>query len=304
MDTSESKSTRRRWLALVLTPIALFFAGCNLKVIDLTPSSMKANPSNTYTITAQIKVKSSTIIEGSLRPEVIIDGKAFPMTRAPGADDLFEYDYRMPSGRSKAAYYLLVRYDVKAEGNYIPREIFTALSNLNVENRYTVELEVDRAPVGSKVAILGRGFTQNDKVLVGGTPAATSLDSATSLSFYVPLVPEGRNYDVKVVGMQGEIYAGNLRIDASEIEVIPSQLNLSNGSRRPIIIKIPNAAPPGGLRVPITTDVPKSVIMDRVIIEAGQRSASVTIEGGEAGSGSLFIEVPGFSEVVLPITVQ
>ena len=304
MDTFESKSTHRRWLALVLAPIALFFAGCSFKVVDLTPSTMKANPSNVYTITAQIKSKGGSIIEGSLRPEVIIDGKAFPMTRAPGTDDLFEFDYRMPSGRNQAAYYLLIRYDVRTDTGFRPRERFTALTHLSIENRYTVELEVDRAPVGSKVAILGRGFTSSDKVLVGGTPAATRLESSTSLSFYVPLVPEGRNYDVKVVGMQGEIHAGNLRIDASEIRITPSVLNLTPGGRRPLIISVPNPAPPGGLRIPITTDIPKSVIMDRVTIEAGQSSSSIAIEGGEPGSGNLFIEVPGFSEVVIPVTVQ
>jgi len=307
MDSSESKSKRRRWLNAVLIPIALFFAGCNLKVIDLTPSSMKANPSNVYTITAQIKSKSSTIIDGSLRPEVIIDGKAFPMTRAPGADDLFEYDYRMPNGRNKAAYYLLVRYDVKAENGFRPQEIFTALSNLSVENRYTVELEVDRAPAGSKIAILGRGFTSGDKVLVGGAPARTQLDSPTSLSFYVPNIPEGRNYEVKVIDGTQEIYVGNLRIDASErglVEVSPGELILTPGGRRPLLFKIPEIAPPGGLDVIVTTDVPKSVIMDRVRIEDGQRTTSIFVQGGEPGTGNLFIEVPGYPEVAIPVTVQ
>jgi len=304
MDTSESKSTRRRWLMLAIAPITLFFAGCNLKVVDLTPSTMKANASNVYTITVQIKSKSSTIVEGSLRPEVIIDGKAFPMTRVPGEEMLFEYDYRMPSGRNKAAYYILVRYDVQTENGFRPRETFTELRTLDVENRYAVELEVNRAPVGARVAILGRGFTNNDKVLVGGTPAATDLNSSTSLAFYVPLMPAGRNYDVKVVGLQGEMYVGNLRVDASQIEVTPSQLTLDSGGRRPLIFKIPEPAPPGGLRVRVTTDIPKSLIMERVSIEAGERSTSISVEGGEPGSGSLFIEVPGYSEVVIPVTVN
>ncbi len=124
-------------------------AGCDINVIDLTPSTMKANPSNVYTITAQIRVKNSAVIKESLRPQIVIDGKVHPMSLAPGSTNLFEYDFRMPSGRTEAAYYMLVHYDHKTDQGTTTKEIVTELNRFSVENRYTVELEVNRAPVGT-----------------------------------------------------------------------------------------------------------------------------------------------------------
>ncbi len=305
MDISALNSTKRRWLLVPLLIAALFLAGCNLKVINLTPTSMKANPSSTYTISAQIlKKRGSAIMEGSIRPEVIIDGVSKPMTLAPGNDDIWEYDFEMPQGRNSAAYYLLVRYDVKANDGFRSKEYYTDVSNFIVERRYSVELEVDRAPVGTKVAILGRGFENSDKVTVGGVPAPARLESATSLAFYVPSLDPGRNYEVKVLGVRGEISVGTLRIDASQIFVTPSSLSLSSGQKMPLVFHIPDPAPPGGLRIRVTTDIPQSIIMDVVTIQAGMKSTSITVEGGRPGIGNLFVEVPGYSEVVVPASVQ
>ena len=304
MDTTASKSTHRNWLICLLAPLVLTMAGCNINVIDLTPSTMKANPSNVYTITAQIKVKNSSVIKESLRPQIVIDGKVHPMSLAPGSTNLFEYDYRMPSGRSEAAFYMLVHYDQKIENGATTKEIVTELNRFSVENRYTVELEVNRAPVGTRVAVLGRGFTQTDKILVGDTPAATRFDSSTSLSFYVPSLPEGRGYAVKVMGISGEIIAGTLRIDSSRVSVRLQPSTIAKGQSSLLVFTIPEEAPPGGLQIDVQTDIPDSVIMDFVRIEAGQRSTSIPVEGGSPGSGNLFITIPGYSEVVVPITVN
>lgn len=304
MDKRISKTNRRTWIAIILAPIALFFAGCDLKLVDLTPSTLKANPSRTYAVTAQVSVKNNAVVEGSVKPEIIIDGKAHAMTRVPGSDSLFEYDYTMPPGRDKAAYYLLVRYQRKTATTVVSKEIPTEVKTINVENRYSVELEVNRAPVGTRIAILGRGFTSDDKVLVGGTPAVTQAESSTSLAFYVPSLPEGRNYNVSVLGLNGELSAGSLRIDASSIRVTPNSLSLRKGQRGILAFSIPNEAPPGGLAVTVTTDVPDSVIMPVVIIPAGQRSTSIRVEGGVPGSGNLYVELGGYSDVVIPITVS
>lgn len=304
MDSSVSKTTFKRYIALLLAACALAFTGCDIKVTDLTPPSMKANPSNVYTITAQIAVTNSAVVKESVIAEVIIDGKAHPMLPAPGGSSLYEYDFKMPTGFDEARYYLLVQYDRKRTEGTSRKEISTELNSFRVERRYSVDLEVDRAPVGTKVAILGRGFSSADKVMIGDTPAATRLESSTSLAFYVPSIPEGRNYEVKVLGANGEISAGYIRIDASSIRVTPSSLSMNSGQRRPITFTIPDNAPPGGLKVLVTTDVPDSVIMADVVIPAGQRSTSVNVEGGDKGSGNIFVEVPGYSEVVIPVSIN
>lgn len=304
MDTSASKSTQRNWFLCLLAPIALFISGCNINVTDLTHSSMRANPSNVYTITAQINVKNSAIVKETLRPEVIIDGQAHPMSQAPGSGSLYEYDFPMPVGRSDATYYILVQYQRKTENGRVPKEIVTELNTFSIENRYSVELEVNRAPVGTRVAVLGRGFTREDKIMVGETPAATRFDSSTSLSFYVPSLPEGRGYAVKVLGIAGEIYAGTLRVDTSTVRVSLRPSSISQGQSTILALTIPEPAPPSGLQIQVTTDIPQSIIMDRVSIQGGQRSASISVQGGAPGQGSLFIEIPGYSEVVVPITVN
>ncbi len=305
MDTTASKSTlRKNWLLCLLAPLALAFTGCNVNVIDLTPSTMKANPSNVYTLTAQIRVKNSAVVAATLRPQVVIDGRAHPMSLAPGSSTLYEYDFKMPAGRSEAAYYMIVQFDRKTEKGAAPKEIVTELSRFAIENRYSVELETNRAPVGTRVAVLGRGFTRDDKIMIGDTPAATRFDSSTSLSFYVPSLPEGRGYAVKVVGISGEIDAGTLRIDSSRVNVTLRPSSLSQGQVSTLFFQIPEEAPPGGLQIDVHTDIPDSVIMDYVRIEAGQRTTSIPVQAGSPGQGSLFITIPGYSEVVVPITVN
>lgn len=308
MDTRKSNPTSRKWLSLLLLPLFLALAGCDLKVVDLTPSTMKANASGVYTITARVNAKNSAVIEESIQPEVIIDGKAHRMTRAPGGANIYEYDYELPPGRDSAKYYILVRYDRRTPEQIFTKERHTELSSFSVERRYSVELETDRAPVGTKVAILGRGFTPSDKVTVGGTPAPTTFESSTSLSFYVPSLPEGRNYTVTVLGAQGgEMNVGTLRVDPSQIRVTPSSLTIPSGSTRQLTFNIsPNQAPPGGLQVRVTTDAAlrNSIIMPVVRIAGGQSTVSVPVQADNPGEGKLFVEVPGYSEVVVPVTVR
>jgi hypothetical protein len=57
------------------------------------------------------------------------------------------------------------------------------------------------------------------------------------------------------------------------------------------------------LLVNVTTDVPHSVIMPEVIIPAGQNSVSVSIQGGEPASGSLFVGAAGKGEITVPVSV-
>lgn len=89
-----------------------------------------------------------------------------------------------------------------------------------------------------------------------------------------------------------------------ELRVIPGELLLDQGQRQAIAFSINGYAPTGGLYVKVTTNAPESVIMPEVIIPEGARTVNVTIEGGSAGSGKLFIEALGYEEVIIPITVR
>jgi hypothetical protein len=43
--------------------------------------------------------------------------------------------------------------------------------------------------------------------------------------------------------------------------------------------------------------------MPEVVVPEGQTGISVTVEGGKAGSGSLFLKGFGTGEITIPITV-
>jgi hypothetical protein len=44
--------------------------------------------------------------------------------------------------------------------------------------------------------------------------------------------------------------------------------------------------------------------MPEVIIPEAARTVSISIQGGEPGTGSLYVQGAGMNELVIPITVQ
>lgn len=87
------------------------------------------------------------------------------------------------------------------------------------------------------------------------------------------------------------------------MSVVPASLIIKTGSRATLIFTIPTPAPPGGLPVTITTNIPSSVILPEVFIGEGNRSVSVPLEGGNSGIGVLYVETPGFAPVEVPVEV-
>ena len=78
---------------------------------------------------------------------------------------------------------------------------------------------------------------------------------------------------------------------------------MGRGEKTILIFQIDYDAPRNGLLINASTDIPDSVIMPEVIIPEGARMVSVTVEGGQTGSGKIFITAPGFKETIIPITV-
>ena len=71
---------RRICLGLAAVLCLGFLTGCDeVKITNLTPNTLPENPSQIYTISARITTHTSGIVPGSLRPQVVIDGKQFPM---------------------------------------------------------------------------------------------------------------------------------------------------------------------------------------------------------------------------------
>ena len=265
----------------------LLLAGCNFTITNLTPDTVPQNPSQIYTITASFHPTSKRVVTASISPRIIIDGRSYPMTKSNVRGDIWEFDYQLPAGRTNASYYFICDYLMEDQTGR-PTEIYSELQTMNIAGRYVIRAEAMRAPVGSRVSVLGAGFNTADIVYFNQTPTRTVFESPSSLSFFVPPVMPGHSYNLTVNGPTGTLEVGTFRVDAISFQVTPAALALRTGEQQALTFTIPQAAPAGGMLIDVTTDVPASVIMPEVIVPAGQMSVTVPVQGGNPGVGSLF----------------
>ncbi len=288
---------------VVVALAGLLLAGCDLKVKDLTPTTFSANPSGVYSITAEIKARP-VVHQDSIKANVVIDGKLFPMRRSDLGSNLWEFDYHMPPNQTEAAYYIIVTYEGGSTESPRMHEVYTGLTHISVANRYSLSLDANRAPVGAQITVLGRGFTPSDSIYVGDTPAQTIFKSENSLAFLVPSVAAGQNYNVSVGAPGTGLDVGTIRVDPGVLSVTPGSLSLVSGQKAPLVFRLPAEAPAGGLALDITTDAPASVIMPEVAIPGGARSVNVVVQGGRPGSGTIYISAPGYGESTVQVNVS
>jgi outer membrane lipoprotein SlyB len=324
MQNNRSSHARRIFLGFAAA-LALAMAGCQTPTItNLTPDALAENPSQIYTISARIAPKDATYVPGSVLPRIIIDGQSYTMNKSPLGENIYEFEYQVPAGRTEIAYYFLVSYQVENNGVLTPREDFTQVYKANIAGRYVLSLEVNRGPVGSRISVLGRGFTANDTVFFDSTPVRTVFESPNAVSFYVPAVEPSRNYKVSIGNEMAQTPVGTFRVDAvggasetgtstfatatgavaGPLTVSPSSLALRQGQKVQVTFTTPITASAGGLLIDVTTDVPESVIMPEVVVPAGSNTVTITVEGGRPGSGSLFAKGAGVRELTIPITVR
>jgi len=298
-------SLARKILAWLTAALGLaLLAGCDtVTLTNLTPPSIPENPSQIYTFTLRVTPRTNTIVPGTLVPHVIVDGKSFDLKKSPIGDGIYEFEYQVPSGREELAYYYLVNYTIEGNGLQTPSEAYTEITRAKIVRRYVLSLEINRGPVGARISVVGRGFTPQDLINFNGQPARTVFESPNAISFFVPALDTGRNYQVTLNSPSGNSPVGTFRIDASSVSVSPGTVSLVTGTEQPLTFTIPNAAPPGGTLLDITTDVAESVIMPEVVIPQGQTSATVTVKGGKPGTGSLFLKGFGSGEITIPVTV-
>lgn len=305
MHTNRISLARKFLFGLGVTLATILLAGCQAVVLsNLTPASLPENPSQIYTITLRATPKSNAIVAGSVTPHIVIDGQNYAMTKSSIGENLWEFDYQLPAGRDQIAYYFLVDYQISMTNGVSPAQAYTEVTHASIVRRYVLSLEVNRGPVGARISVLGRGFTPQDVIYFDNTAVRTVYESPNSLSFFVPALPAGQNYKVMLGSAAGNSPVGTFRIDTSNLTVSPSSLTLRTGDRQSLTFSVPNPAPPGGLLLDVTTDVPESVIMPEVIVPQGQTSITITVEGGRPGNGSLFLKGYGAGEVTVPVTVS
>ena len=303
MHTNRISAARKIIAWLMAALVLALVSGCEtVTLTDLTPKSMAENPSHIYTFSLRVTPRTSTVT--NINPQIVVDGKSHTMKKSALGEGIYDFEYQLPPGRDRMAYYYLVTYSIEGgSGSQSQQETYTQVETVNIVSRYVLSLEVNRGPVGARISVLGRGFTPQDVVHLNGSPARTNFESPNALSFFVPPLEPNRNYQVTVNGAAGNSPVGTFRIDAATVSVTPTSLSLRTGERQTLTFSLPNAAPPGGTLLDIATDVPESVIMPEVLVPQGQTSVAVTVEGGKPGNGNLFLKGFGQSELNIPITV-
>jgi hypothetical protein len=321
MQNNRLSHARRIFLGLGAV-LGLMLVGCQTpSITNLTPASLPENPSQIYTISARISPRDSGYVRGTLTTSLVIDGQRLVLKKSTLGEDIYEIDYQVPAGRAELKYYFQINYQIQhSNGLTAAREDYTALQTAQILSRYVLSIEANRGPVGSLVGILGRGFTPNDIVYFDETPVRTVFESAKSVGFYVPGLDANRNYRVAIGSGSGQTPVGTFHIDgpvgsdanstgfsapnAGALIVTPSVVAMKRGEKSVLTFTSPVTATAGGLLIDVTTDIPESVIMPEVIIQAGSNTTTITIEGGRPGTGNLFIKGPGVKELTVPITVK
>jgi len=288
-------------LALIL---AVFPAACRNPVVNINTPQVAENQSRIYSLFVNARLNENNMIEGTTKAFVVIEGETYPMTLAAYGDEIYQYDYHMPVDHMQAKYYFVIKYDEKFGLLVKHREWKSDQTyTLNIVNHYVQQMEVTRGLVGSVVPIVGRGFMPEDYIVIGGIAAPTRVPSAIGMTFQVPPLAPG-DYPVEWHSGSEVIQVGAFHVDISNFKVAPDSLEVASTNSTTLTISMDQLAPDGGLPVSVMTNVPASVIMDKVVIPAGQNSVNVKITGGQPGAGNLLINTPGFNPVTVSIKVD
>ena len=289
---------------LAALALASAFSGCSHPVVNVTLPQAAENQSRIYTLNVNSRINQHAVVDGTLHAFVTIEGQEHEMAPSPYGDDIFQYDYAMPLDREKAKYFYTFRYDELVNQLVKHRDIESDLYTLNIVNRYVLQMETTRGPVGAVVAIVGNGFSPVDYVVIGGTAAPTKVASANAMTFAVPPLPSG-DYPVEWHSGSDVFQIGAFHVDESALLASPTSLELASGDATRLTLTMRQLAPAGGVTLKVLTDIPNSVVMPTdVLIPGGANSVTVKIAGGTPGAGSLHIGAPGFTMAVVPIKIN
>jgi len=295
----------KRIFLSALAALSLCFTACSVKVANMTPQTVPTNPSGIYTLSVKADVSDTTIDRRTVAAYVVIDGEKNLMKRSDLGANIFDYDYEFPPGKTSAEYYYIINYRLKSltgePGDL--KEIVSPTHRIKLVERFSITLDADRAPAGTRLAVLGRGFARGDTVYVGGNEARTEFVSANSLRFVVPNLAPGR-YPVEIRNGGQTDSAGMLRVDkGASLRVLPERLDLAVGERQVLAFAMDEPAPDGGLYLDVRTNIPDSIIMPEVVVPGGARTVNVTVEGNEPGQGMLYVSADGAGRLEIPVTV-
>lgn len=285
----------------------LIVAGCS-SITNLSPEKFPQNPSGIYTLSMRAHINDGGVVKGSVKPFVVIDEQTLPMreiSSRPG-DRMYEFDYNMPKGRKEAKYYYILEYKSDTGAGGIVTRSFQSdnVYTLKVADRYIMNMQFDRGHIGAVVPVVGRGFNSQDKIKFG--PVFATVESVTrdTISFVVPPLESDKTYDVELVSASGKSWIGAFRIDRSELEVSPVQIDINTGDIVNVIFNIGFKAGEKGYYIDVKTNIPSAVMMGEVFVKPGHDSVVVPLKGVADAKGKLFIRARGFAEKVVPVSIS
>ncbi len=297
-------------IKLISSAISILVLSACSSVSNLTPHKVVENDNGVYTLTMAAKINDNTVVRGTERPYIVIDGQRHLMKTVLNLRNevMYQYDYTFPKGKESVSYYYLV--DYKARINH-----GTATENRTIDSgelfvlrpltKYVMGLKQESAFVGNIVQIQGVGFDISDVVTVGGKEATIASVSRNALSFNVPSLEGNKTYDVEIKNDDNSIsWAGSLYVKARDLLVSPSRITRTSGQTVNMIFDIGFNAPEGGFYVDVQTNIPSSVIMPEITIAEGESSVAVPVKFVGAGSGALFVNAEGFKEKIVTIRVN
>ncbi len=294
----------KKIIAFVFGLAMALFSACS-SVENTTPETMPENPSRTYTLSMKVDLNDGSVSPDSFKPYIVIDAQVHPMTYK--GNGVYEYDYVMPMGRSSAKYYFQFDYDVNKVASGMPAQRRLKSSQVyefTTESKFVVSMEATRGHVGSKITLLGKGFTKDDKVLVGGVAADTNCVSDSTLIFTIPAVESNKAHKVELATADKKINIGDFRVDDAQLQVSPKSLELRSGEDATLTFNIGFQAPAEGYVIDVKTNIPSSLIMDDVVVPAGRRGVTVPLKAGAKGNGFIYVNGFGFKEVAIPLVVK
>ncbi len=280
------------------------FSGCTTGV-NMTPVQRPQNPTNVYTFSCKAEAWTANIVDDSWRVYLVIGGEKHLMNRV-GNTRIFELDYQVPEKVVSASYYYEFNYMVNNGKTLNPQVKTSDLQELNITNRFVNMIDPDRAPIGARVALTGRGFSKTDVILIGGVPADTKFYSTNSISFIVPALAAGTKYPLQIQSENGNMDIGTFLVDPARITTSPDAISLSKGEVTTLSIRIPFRAPSGGLlfNVSVSNSLARSVRMSECFIKEGEDTTSIRIKGEDVGQGTIYLKASGYQEVRVPIAVN
>lgn len=294
---------------------ALGASGCGVTVRNHTPASLVRNASGIYPVEVAVRPRSSPVHASSLHAELIVWNQAAQMERLtpPTADEArFVFPLSVPADVSEVYYHFRVHYEigkpfveVEKRQMLFPQGAPRKQYLLRILNRASAGLDSERGRVGATIAVLGKGFTPDDQVSIGGELVRTYYRDASVLRFQIPPLQPNQAYPVEIVGGAGDtIKVGTLLVDVADLQLSPNPVLLVRGARAFLAVRVPHPAPAGGLRVNLAASgAVVSGVPESVTIQEGATETLLRVTAAATGSGTLTLDSLGFRPLTVPLHI-